>query len=260
MLNLQQKSQWWQTGLFMVLAAAILALVVVWQVVGIKNSIKAGRYIGKPTDIRDTITITGDGKVTGIPDIASVNVGMTTEKRQVADAQKENSQKFNKLLEDLKKLGIKKEDIQTADYRINPVYDYSPERGSVIKGYEVAQSVRIKIRDLDKVGEVLAVAGQGGANQVSGISFTIDDPEKLRQEAREEALLNAKQKAEALARISGVTLGKIVSFSEYGGEPTPYPVYALSKEVIGGPEVAPPSIERGSLDITITATVSYEIL
>ncbi len=258
MAKIENRS-WWHSPILMVLAVLVLWLGVIWQAVEIGNSIKRGRYIGKPTDIRDTITVTGEGKVTGIPDVAEVNVGLRTEKKTAAEAQQENTTKFNSLLKSVKSFGIKDEDIKTVDYHISPVYDYTPERGSMIRGYEVSQSVNVKIRNLDKIGDLLTAAGQGGANQVGGISFAIDDPESLRQQARIEALLQAQGKAQALANVAGVRLGKVVSFSENESGNYPYPVAAYMKDGMGGGAEAP-SIQSGSLDVIINATVSYEIL
>lgn len=258
----KEHSQWWQSQLFMILVAAILGLTVIWQVAKILNEFKAGQYIGKPTTMRDMITITGDGKVKAIPDVATVSVGLSTEKKTVPEAQKENTDKFNRLLDEMKKYDIKKEDLQTTDYRINPVYDYTPNKGSTIRGYEVYQSVRVKVKNLDKLGDILTAAGQGGANQVSGVSFAVDDPEKLKQEARELALQNAQDKAKSLAKISGVKLGRIVAFNEYESSPPPppYPFFGYAREGLGGGDVSAPALEKGSLEIQITATVSYEIL
>jgi uncharacterized protein YggE len=113
---------------------------------------------------------------------------------------------------------------------------------------------------LEKIGDILAAAGQGGANQVGGISFAIDEPEKLKQQAREKALVNAHEKASALARISGVRLGKIVSFTESDAStPIPYPIF-YGREGLGGADTVAPKIEKGSLDVIIVATVTYELL
>lgn len=252
-------SPWWQSPIVMVLAVILLSFAILWEGVAIGNAIKSGRYIGQPANSRDTITITGEGKVTAIPDIATVNVGLSTENKVVADAQTQNSVKFNKILSDLQNLGVKAEDIQTTDYSINPVYDYKPDTGQTLRDYQVTQSVTVKIRDLTKISDVLSLAGQNGANNVSGINFTIDDPEKLKQQAREEALRNAQMKAAALAQIAGASLGKITSFSESDETPpSPGPMF-YSKDSVGAAPVAP-TIQPGSLDIVITATVSYEVL
>ena len=224
----------------------------------VANNLKGYQYIGKPSAERDTIAISGEGKVTAIPDIATIDVGLMTEKSDVKNAQLENTTKMNRLIANLKNLGVDSKDIQTSYYNIYPQYDW-PNGKQILRGYQVSQGVTVKIRNLDKIGDILAAAGEGGANQVSGLSFDIDDPEVLRQEARVKALENAKEKAEALARVAGIGLGKIVSFSEYAS--TPYSAYkSMDALGIGGGGAVPsPTVEAGSMDIVIDVTVSYEI-
>lgn len=245
-----------------ILIVLVLLGVIGWLGVTIFSKIKSYSYIGRPEAMRDTITISGEGKVTAIPDIATVSIGLTTEKKEVADAQKENTEKINAIIKALKDLKIEAKDIETSSYSIYPKYDYT-ESGQKLLGYEVSQQLTVKIRDLNNAGAVLAKAGELGANQAGGLEFTIDEPETLRQEAREKALKNAKEKAEALAEISGVKLGKIVSFSESsnGIEPTYYSRYdsmkAISAESGGG--MPSPDIQSGSIEINVYATVVYEI-
>lgn len=248
----------WKTNKLFTIAALLL-VVGVLAVLGtvMAKNLKSYQYIGKPTVERDTITISGQGKVTGVPDIATIDVGLVTEKPDVASAQKENTEKMNRLIKKMKDLGVNEKDIQTIYYNIYPQYDW-PNGKQVLRGYQVNQGVRVKIRDLNKIGDILIAAGEGGANQVSGLSFNIDDPEKLKQEARIKALENAKEKAEALAQVAGVKLGKIVSFSEYEERPLA-PVYRAYEGLgLGEGEVAP-EIEKGTLDVVVNVTVSYEI-
>lgn len=224
----------------------------------VANNLKGYPYIGKPTAERDTIVISGQGRVTGIPDIATISVGLQTEKADVKSAQTENTTKMNRLIANLKSLGVENKDIQTSYYNIYPQYDW-PNGKQILRGYQVSQGVTVKIRNLTKIGDILAAAGENGANQVSGLSFNIDDPEALQQEARVKALENAKAKADALAKVAGVGLGKIVSFSEYAE--TPYSAYKSFDGLGygGGGETAAPTVEGGSMDIVINVTVSYEI-
>lgn len=247
----------WKTNkIFTVTVLLLLVGVLVVLGTVVAKNLKSYQYIGKPTAERDTITISGHGKVTAIPDIATIEVGLMTERSDVASAQKENTEKMNRLIKSLKALGVEDKDIQTSYYNIYPQYDW-PNGKQVLRGYQVNQGVSIKIRNLDKIGDILAAAGEGGANQVSGLSFNIDEPEKLRQEARIKALENAKEKAEALAEVAGIKLGKIVSFSEYSETP-PVPYRAIEGLGMGG-EGAMPEIEKGTLDIVVNVTVSYEI-
>jgi hypothetical protein len=221
------------------------------------NMSKQHYYIGKNPDIQRTISIAGEGKVTTIPDIALVSLGLSTEKKKISDAQSENSKTMNALIEQLKGLDIAKEDIKTVNYTIYPAYDWVDGK-QILRGYTVSQDVQVKIRQTDKVDEVLQIAGGLNLNQIGGLSFDLDQPEKYRQEARLKALENAKEKADALAKVMGVKLGKVISFSESEGYvPAPYPMYAKAEGMGGGGTA--PAVEAGSQEITITATVSYEL-
>lgn len=225
-----------------------------------RNELRKYDYIGRTDQQIYTINISGRGEITAKPDIAQISLGVETENKDVAVAQKENSTKMNLIIGELKKLGIAEDDLKTSNYNIYPLYDYTSNR-QVLRGYQVSNSVLVKIRDLEKVTDILALAGQNGANQIGGLSFTIDDPEELKQQARELALLNAKNKAEALAKVAGVKLGKLVSFNENfdGGSPVAYRSFAVedSAGFGGGGE---PVIQPGDQDIVVNVNVTYEVL
>jgi len=167
-----------------------VGVVLFFYAIAFKN-IREAKHIGKaPSEVK-TIVIDGAGKVTAVPDIGTVDVGFMTEGRDVQSIQKQNVSKMNALIDALVKLGLDKKDIQTTQYQIYPKYDYLNGR-SILSGYTINQSVTVKIRDLDKISAVLAKAGDSGANQVGGLNFTFDDPENLRVQARNKAILNAK--------------------------------------------------------------------
>jgi len=225
------------------------------------NQVKAGRYIGRPEAKRDTITIQGEGKVTAVPDIGQITVSIVTQDKDVAKAQEKNIEQFNALVEAMKKEGVDKADLTTSNYTVYPNYDYTNGQ-QTFRNYEVRQSLAVKIRQLDNAGRIITIAGQNGVNEVSGLSFTIDDPEQLRELAREKALVNAQAKAERLAKLAGVSLGKIVSFSESTGGATPPPIYYAERAdlgVGGGSFKSEPQFEAGSQDIIVDATIEYEI-
>ncbi len=246
---------------FHVLGGLVLLMVSVYLSVATFNMIKEGRYIGRPTTERDTISIQGEGKVTAVPDIGQVSVGIVTRDKDVAKAQENNITQFNAVVEALKKEGVDKKDLTTNNYSVYPQYDYSNGQQRLI-AYEVRQSLTVKIRDLDKAGRIITVAGQNGVNEVGGLSFTIDDPADLQSQAREKALVNAREKAERLAKLAGVSLGKIVSFSESTGGVVPPTPYYLKDEAFGrgGADLqSEPSFEQGSQEIIVYANIVFEI-
>lgn len=235
-----------------VVLASLLVVLAISEIVSIKNKIKEGKDIGK-----NTISITGEGKVLAKPDIGQIDLSVTTEAKTVSPTVSENTSKMNKITQGMKELGIKEEDLKTANYNIYPKYQYLAGKSEII-GYEVTQTLRVKIRDLEKVGQILEKATLLGANQVSKLEFTFDEPEKLKDEARQKAISNAKKKAEDLASSLGVKLGKVVSFTE-SAEPEPSPSYygALKEGVGGGGEE--PQIQTGQNEIEARVILTYEI-
>ncbi len=225
------------------------------------NAVKEHNYIGISPKQTHSISIVGEGKVTGVPDVANIQLGYSVEKPTVAAAQKDNSDKMNSMIDKLKKdFKIDAKDIQTANYYISPQYDWNNGK-QTLRSYLVSQNLNVKLRQMDKVSSIIEAAGSIGLNQVGNLSFEIDNPEKLKQVAREKALAQAKDKAEALAKVVGVKLGKIISFSESASEPGPiYGNYAMSEKLGLGGGGAAPAVEAGSNEITIIATVEYEIL
>jgi uncharacterized protein YggE len=239
-----------------------LALSALYLGVLTRNAMKTYDYIGISEQQRHSITITGEGRVVGIPDVAEIQLGYGADKKTVAEGQKEVVEKMNAMTEKLKKdFNIDTKDIQTANYSINPEYDWSDGR-QTLRGYKVSENLSLKIRKMEQVSDILAVAGTLGLNQVGGLTFTIDDPENLKQQAREKAIKAAKAKAEALAEIAGVKLGRIISFNESSNEAVPiYRGYGmLEAKAVDSVAVPSPQIEAGSSEIVINATVEYEIL
>ena len=241
-------------GVALVLGAFFLAVLT-------RNSLKMYDYIGQTAESKHEIYITGEGKVTVKPDIAKISLGLTTKAQTVAEAQKQNTETMNTLTKTLKdEFKIKNEDIQTSNYSIYPDYVWFNNKQN-LNGYVVSQNLDVKIRDLDKAGDVLARAGEAGLNQVGGLQFSVDDPEKSRIEARDKAIENAKEKAEALARVAGVKLGRVISVSESGDQPQP-PIYGMGAGMMyAKSDVSQsPSIEVGTNEIKVTVTIGYEIL
>jgi len=257
--NMSEKSFWpkWPNEkLFYVLLGILLVYAIVFMAFGIQAKYKEIDEIGKAPQERDVITIAGQGEVIGTPDIAVVNVGMVSEDTTVIKAQADNTGKMNALIAELKNMGIDASDLQTTDYTIYPKYEYSEGRSDIV-GYQVSQSVRVKIRDLSKISAVLGAAGTAGANQVSGVQFSIDDPDSLKEQARLEALADAKTKAQNIAAALGVSLGKVVGFGEDTYTPVASKYYGFAEGLGGGSDV--PQVEAGSLNITSNVSVTFEI-
>lgn len=210
------------------------------------------------TQKTDLFSVSGEGKVTVVPDVGVVSLGINLTRPSVKSAQTDVNNIINKISADTKSLGVDAKDIQTSNYSIYPEYDYRTGTGR-ITGYRVQADLRVKVRDLEKINSVIDAATANGANTVSGINLTVDEAKEkeLLQQAREEAINEAKSKAESLARAAGITLGRIVNVQESGNQPAPQPYLARDMTVGlgGGGET---KIEPGSTDITSTITLFYE--
>lgn len=235
---------------------ALVALTLYLALLG-RNTWKYYDYIGKSDEFPRTMSISGEGKVYAIPDIATVSLGLTIKNKTVSQAQAENTKKMNKLHEELKKLNIPKEDISTTQYNVYPNYYWIKEK-QILEGYNVQQTLEVKMRNFDTIPKVLELIGELELNQVGGLNFIVEDVEKYKQDARIKAVKNVKEKARAIAQEAGVKLGKIVSFHEDTAPILPiYKSYAREAGGFGGDA---PLVEGGSQEIHIRVEVSYEVL
>lgn len=220
-------------------------------------SLLRDRIMGTP---RPEVSFAGEGKVIIVPDIALVQLGVSTFRAKTAvEAMKTTTEKSNRITTRVKALGVEEKDVRTSNFNLNPSYDYEEGR-QTIRGFDVNTTLEVKIRNLDKIGEIIAAATAEGANQIGGLSFTVDNMEKVKNGAREKAIEAAKEKAIFMSRASGLKLGKLINVSEsFAGEPPIYRSYAL--EAYGAPTAAlpAPSIEPGSQEIVVNVTLTYRV-
>jgi len=215
-------------------------------------------------DVDHQFSVTATGKVTAIPDIANITVGVYTEPQTTAAAAvKDNTEKMNDIIVALKGIDIEKKDITTSNYSLNPIYDWTDKTGRTLNGYEVRQNVTIKIRDLDNIGKAIQVTTEKGANQVGGVSFSIDEPDELKKEAINIAIEKAKTKAKDLSKESGLRIGKLINVYEsqvYSpGLQTnrAYAEYDMLSGMGGG--IPEPTIEIGEQEVSVEVTLVYEV-
>lgn len=245
----------YKIGLFVFagIITCLLVVLIVSQVIGVINKIKQSRYIGADIAYKNTISVTGEGKVYTKPDIAIVSLSVVTQGNNIKSVQDENTEKMNDVADFLKDFGVEEKDIKTIVYRIYPRYNYENRKIPEIIGYEITQTLEIKIKQMDKIGEILDNAVDVGINQVSSLRFGNEDDEELKAEARKLAIEDAKEKAKELALDLGVKLIKITGFNEG----TVYD-YAIYRELgIGGGGV--PEIQTGENEISVNITLIYEI-
>lgn len=240
-------------------SVAIIILIVLMALVGFRQ-IKEINLEPPLSNLR-TINVQGEGKTNFIPDIAEVSFSVISEGFSPKQVQDTNTVKMNAAIDYLKTQNINSEDIQTSGYFLNPKYSRPKDGSPFIIGYTLTQTIKVKIRDLDKTGEIIAGVVERGINQTGGLNFTIDDEklEELKNEARIKAFEAAKKKAESMVEAVGVKLGKVVSFNEsfFG---IPRPIFESVAVGIGGGGGAPiPRIEPGSQEVAVSVNITYQI-
>jgi uncharacterized protein YggE len=209
-----------------------------------------------------TITVVGMGKASGAPDVAHVTVGVESQGPALQAVVDDNKTRMAALLAALKAQGIADKDIRTTNYSVyvenpQPQPLQGGQAGTAPLTYHVNDQVDVTVRDVAKLGDVLDKAVAAGANNVYGVSFSVNDPTKLQGMARANAIADAKARAQDLASLTGVTLGDVISVSEViGGGPTPiYAVGAGARSLAA----APVPVEPGVLEISMNVQVTYAI-
>lgn len=208
-----------------------------------------------------SISVTGQGEASGKPDLATLDAGVQTFAGTVLEASRENQAVVDRIFSALEEQGIAEKDIQTANYSIWPEQEWP--RGETggkprITGYRVSNTVHVKVRDIEAVGEVLAAVTDAGANSVNGIQFGVENTDALEAEARRLAMADARARAESLADLAGVGLGDVltISMSASPGYPRPYAAARMEMADAGAPV---PGIALGEQSIAVSLHVTYAI-
>jgi len=254
---------------------------IVFLAVVAANALFNGRDENKTPN---TISFSGHGEVTAVPDIANIYFTISQDAKTVKDAQASVVVIEEKALDLLKAKGVEDKDIQTANASFYPKYEYRntvcpptpmgagsagiaispsspyycPPGKQVLTGYTASESITVKIRNIDSVGDIMQGLGTTGVSDLNGPNFAIDKEDTLKAEARKKAIDDAKAKAEVLAKDLGVRLGKITSFSESGNFPIMYSTNSMMKDS-ASMEPTPAVIPKGENTISSDVTITYEI-
>jgi len=231
---------------------------------GTSQELPSGTQVNLNTQ-QEGIWVTGKGEVSITPDIATLRLGVESQKVSVAEAQAEASEAMDKVMAALKESGVAEKDIQTQYFNIRQRTKWDRETDEeIVIGYQVTNTVSAKVRDIDKVGAIIDAAAKAGGDlvRIQGISFSVEEPSTYYRDLRGKAMADAEAKAKQLAKLAGVTLGKATYVSEGIQMPLP-PWY----EMMGGmaaapmpPMEAPPPISPGETKISFTVQVAYIII
>lgn len=195
----------------------------------------------------EPFSVSASGKVTAVPDIAQVNLGFSTSGSTVSQVQNQANKTMNDISNAIKKLGISEKDIQTSNYNLRP----DAEKHT----YIIDINLEVKVRDFDKINQVIDAATANGANQIGGLNFTLDDAEKFRSSARKIAIENAKKKASQIASDAGIKLGKLINVIESSND---VPRVYMMDKAMGAGSPTGTVIEPGQSEISSAVTLQYE--
>jgi uncharacterized protein YggE len=250
------------------IAAVIGVMIVVALIAYTYLTLKQAQYMySGPT----SITVRGEGEIFATPDTATFSFGVESKEADATTAQNKASETMEAVISYLKESGVEEKDIKTEYYNLTPRYEYPevvctsfycpPQGEPKLVGYQVSQTVSVKLRDRSKAGDIISGVGNRGATNVSGLSFTIDDPDAYKAQAREEAIKDAKGKAEVLAKTLGARLVRMNGYWEdEGGYPIPYGMGGAMDAVQSKmmPERAA-ELPVGENTIVSRVSISYEI-
>lgn len=213
------------------------------------------------TQKMNTFDVSGTAKKSVTPDQATVDIGVRKQGKTVKEAQSAGNAVLDQLVKELKKIGISEKDIKTTNYSVNP--EYAPENFQKITGYVVYANTEVTVKDgnFEKIEQVMDLAGSLGLERVGGLRFGLSEEleKSVKDEVRVLAISEAKEKAESLAKIAGMKLGKIINVVESGNEPY-IPQYVRSMKV----DISMPSestqVNPGTSQVSVTVTLSFETI
>lgn len=241
-------------SILLVILGVFLVVLVISNIIDVRDKLK---------ETKNTITVSDIGTIYTKPDLVLATASVVTEEKTVAESLNKNTKKMNAVIKFVKEQGIEDKDLKTTGFNIYPRYEWYdeseiyPKGKRVLAGYEVSQSLQIKIRDMEKIGAVIQGVTDAGANEVSDLQFTIDKQDEFKKQAREEAIKKAKLKAKELAEQLGVKLVRISNFSESSVVPYFYSMKEAAPQAMGGGET--PSIQTGENKIEVAVSITYEI-
>ncbi len=249
------------------------------------KELKSISYVGKSNTIVNTISVNGTGDAMATPDVATFSFSDTETAKTVTDAQTATTNKINAALKVVKDAGVDDKDVSTLSYNINPHYEYQnsvcpqvaadsssvggvmvptiayPCRPSkqVLTGYDVSETIQVKVRALDKAGAIFASIGALNVQNVNGLDFSVDKPDAVQAQARSAAIADAQTKAQVLAKQLGVSIVRVTSFEESNNQV--YPIYAMGAVAMKSDTASAPApqLPAGQQKVTDNVTITYEI-
>jgi uncharacterized protein YggE len=249
--------QWHENKPFALALILTFAFLIVFLMARTTLAFGQAARLDRPQPYEHQISFEGTATVSAVPDIATVTLGVDTKGPDVAGAQAANAADMNALAAAVSALGVPKEDMQTSNYSVYENTEWNPDTERYeSSGWIVSQQLVVKVRDTDIISDVLDAAGKNGATSIQGPNFTLDDPENLKDSAREEAIADAEAKAMKISEALGMRLERVIGYSEWnnGGYPPYIPSFGVIADSMAKTEVQP-----GTSEVSLTVSVTYEL-
>lgn len=199
------------------------------------------------------VTVTGQGEVRAVPDRARVTLGVSTQAKTAQQALAANEERLDAVLASVRQLQIPREEIQTSQLSLHPVYSHRPEAEPELAGYRAENLITVEVSQLDRLGQLVDAAVKAGANQIVNLTFEVSEQAELIERARALAMTEAQRSARQLASLAGARLGAVVAIREAGARrpgPIPMAMEARSADV---------AIEPGTQEVSYTVEVTYAL-
>lgn len=204
------------------------------------------------------LTVSAEGKVEGRPDMATINLGVTTEAQTAAAALADNARRMTALTAALRRAGVAERDIQTSNVSVSPQQQYRENEPPLTTGYQANNTVTAKVREIDTVGRVIDAAVGAGGNTVNGVFFSYQDPDAQLDIARRNAIAEARRRADIYARALNMSVVRVVAVQEGGGFSPPYPVPMMARMEAQDAAAQTP-IAPGQIETTANVSVTFEL-
>lgn len=203
------------------------------------------------------LSVSGQGEARIAPDMATVQLGVTTQAATAAEAMRQNATQQGAVIAALKEAGIAEKDIQTSGLNLNPMMDYGENRAPQVTGYQASNMVAVRVVAIGDLGKVLDAIVSAGANEINGISFGRQDGADAEDEARRAAVADARHKAEVLAEAAGLSLGRLLSLQDGAAPDLPQPMMRMAADAAPVPEAVP--VQAGELAMGATVQMVYAL-
>lgn len=236
---------------------AIVVAILLFSTIAVtrNNIVEASTTSNNVSQVR-TITASGEGAIEAVPDVAYVSIGVITEGIELSKVQLENSEKMTKVIESLTQLGIKKEEIKTTNYNVNPKYEWNKDTGkNTISGYTVYNNLEVTINDINITGSLLDEVVASGSNSINSVRFGLKNETDLYNQALEIAVKDAKAKAEAMGKGLGIIYIQPLRVTELSNRNTPV-YFDKGAVAMEAAKVSTP-ISEGELKVTARVSIEF---